>query len=399
MPRPVYRPTALPEIVVDDEASLNSCIEHLRGTDRIGFDTEFVGEDTYRPELCLIQISCVDRLYLIDPLACRSLDTFWELMTDPNRLVIVHAGREEVRMCYFAVGLPPANIFDVQIAAGLVGMTYPIGYAGLVQEVLGIHTAKSETLTDWRRRPLSPSQIRYAYDDVRFLLPIHHRLSTRLRKLQRESWAAAEFSEFTTWAVGEGPTVERWRKMKGIGRLNRKELAVARALYTWRESFAARVNRPPRIVLRDEILVELARTGVRSPDDISSLRGVPRQEVPAILAAVHSARSLPSSEHPQIESGESDPPQVATLGTLLGVVLGDLCARLQLAPNLVSSGADLKGLVRSRQPGGRLPDDSPFASGWRAEAILPHLEDVLAGRTGIRVSDPGAIAPLDYPPQ
>ena len=75
--------------------------------------------------------------------------------TDPNRLVVVHAGREEVRICNGAIGKPPGNLFDVQIAAGLVGLGYPLGYGPLVQSVLRKKLTKGATLTDWRRRPLS----------------------------------------------------------------------------------------------------------------------------------------------------------------------------------------------------------------------------------------------------
>ena len=86
-----------------------------------------------------------------------------------------------MRICYFQSGKPPANVFDVQIAAGLVGLTYPIGYAGLVHDLLGQRMTKGETLTDWRRRPLTPAQMRYAFDDVRFLLPAWKKLTDRLQ--------------------------------------------------------------------------------------------------------------------------------------------------------------------------------------------------------------------------
>lgn len=127
----------LPEQVVDRPDQLAELVRHLRATPVVGLDTEFVGEDSYRPELCLVQVSTPDRLAIIDPFACGPLDDFWEVLLDPRRTTVVHAGREECRMCHFAVGRPPAAAFDTQIAAGLVGFTFPIGYAGLVQEVLG----------------------------------------------------------------------------------------------------------------------------------------------------------------------------------------------------------------------------------------------------------------------
>ena len=274
-----FQPPALPEHVIDRPDRLPACIDHLRASDHVGFDTEFVGEDSYRPDLCLVQIATREHLFLIDPLGCGPLDEFWDLLHDPNRVVVVHAGREEVRMCRFATGRPPTNVADVQVAAALVGMPYPIGYAGLVQEVLGARAHKGETLTDWRRRPLTPNQMRYAFDDVRYLLPMWERLSDRLKGLKRGAWAVEEFKTFVNRAVADDPAVEKWRRLKGLGGLDRRELAVARGVFVWREEFAARLNRPPRVLLRDDLIVEIARRATRNPDDLHSLRGVPRGEI------------------------------------------------------------------------------------------------------------------------
>jgi len=191
--RPGKRP-ALPEQLVTHPAQLSACLAHLAKAPLVGFDTEFVGEDAYRPELCLVQVSTAEQLFVIDPFECGPLDGFWELLHDPARVVMVHAGREEIRMCRFGSGKPPANLFDVQVAAALVGLQYPIGYAGLVQELLGVRMTKGETLTDWRRRPLSEAQTRYAFDDVRFLLPAWDRLHKKLTSLHRLGWAADEFA-------------------------------------------------------------------------------------------------------------------------------------------------------------------------------------------------------------
>ena len=132
----------LPEFIVEDAAGLRECLDHLQSQAHIGYDTEFVGEETYRPDLCLIQLSTSERLYLVDPLRCGSLDAFWVVLADPARQVIVHAGREELRACQFALGRPPAHVFDVQIAAGLIGLQYPIGYAALTLELLGIRASQ-----------------------------------------------------------------------------------------------------------------------------------------------------------------------------------------------------------------------------------------------------------------
>ena len=124
-----------------------------------GFDTEFVSEESFRPELCLVQVATPEDLFVIDAIAIGSLEAFWDLVTDGKRNVIVHAGREEIRICQHLSGKAPARLFDIQVAAGLIGIGYPAGYGTLVQTFAGTRLSKQETLTDWRIRPLTAEQI------------------------------------------------------------------------------------------------------------------------------------------------------------------------------------------------------------------------------------------------
>ncbi|HXD85080.1 MAG TPA: HRDC domain-containing protein [Urbifossiella sp.] len=393
--RPLKLP-ALPEQIVAQPEHLAPCLDCLAAAALIGFDTEFVGEDAYRPELCLVQIATEEALFVIDPFSCGPLDRFWKTLTDPEKVVVVHAGREDIRICNFAIGAAPA-IFDVQLAAGLLGYSYPIGYAGLVQDLLGNRMSKGETLTDWRRRPLQPAQLRYAFDDVRYLLPAWKQLTDRLSKHQRLTWAEEEFAAFVRKAVADEATTERWRKVKGIGGLDRRQLAIVRAVFGWRDAFAQRVNRPPRMLLRDDLIVEIARRAPKTVDDLQLLRGLPRGEPDAILEAVRHAKQMSAAELPELESRDNDPTQVLLLASLLGVVLSDLCSRKRVASNLVASGQDLKAVVRAMTSGQSLPD-LPLTRGWRAANILPELLAVLDGSHAIRVVKPNSPAPFSYLP-
>lgn len=401
MPRRNSKPVSsaeFPELLITQQAQLDACLEHLAGTDVLGFDTEFVGEDAYRPDLCLIQVATAERLYVIDPLTLGSLKEFWQLLLDPKRVTVVHAGREDIRICLFQVGAPPANLFDTQIAAGLVGLTYPMGYGSLVHELLGERMSKGETLTDWRRRPLLPSQVRYAFDDVRYLLPVWKKLSDKLKRLRRTQWADEEFASLVRKSIGDDESVaERWRKVKGIGSLDRRGLAVARGLFEWRDRFAERINRPPRHLLRDDLLVELSRRIPHKAEELAAYRGIPRSEIEPILEAIRNAKALTLSECPHAESRENDSPPIAMLGNLLGVVLADWSARNKLATNLVASGSELKALVRSHVSGQPLTDVA-LRRGWRSTAILPELNGILQGRTVLRVARAGSQSPLELLP-
>jgi ribonuclease D len=343
-----------------------------------------------------VQIATPNALYVLDPFDCGPLDELWELIADPNRLVVVHAGREEVRICYGAIGRPPANLFDVQIAAGLVGYGYPLGYGPLVGSVLKRRLAKGETLTDWRRRPLSQEQIRYAFDDVRDLLAIWKRIDDKLTKLSRSAWASEEFATFISRALRDAGEAERWRKLKGTSNLDGRRLAIVREVYRWREEAAARRNRPARTVLRDDLIVEIAKRNPRSVEDVETLRGLGRADVHGIFEAVERARRLAAEEWPAEAERENDTHAVALVSSLLNVVLADWCGRQDLTTPLVATTADVRRLVRAASKGEPPPADCALTVGWRKDHVLPVLLEVLEGRRALRVKSLEGEAPLEY---
>jgi ribonuclease D len=388
-------PSLLEEIVTTPEA-LVECCAHLASQKALGFDTEFVGEDSYVPELCLIQVATEERLYLLDPLTCGPLDAFWNLLLDPERVVVVHAGREEVRMCRLATGAVPPALFDLQLAAGLVGMPYPMGHGPLVGQLVGARLAKGETLTEWRKRPLTPDQVRYAYDDVRYLLPAWRKLNEKLAKRGRLEWAREEFAKLAVAAAPEQPDLERWRKLRSLGSLDRRRLAIVRALYLWREGVAARLNRPPRVIVRDDLIVEIAKRGPTREQDLRVVRGLTYRDLGAILAVVDRARALPPEQWPDAVDREQDPPQVALVTNVMTAVLGDQCVRMKLANSLVASTADVRALVRSRFTGTPLRGECTLSQGWRAAHVLPELVAVLDGKRSLRIIDVRAETPFGY---
>lgn len=388
----------LQEQIVTRPEDLPDCCAYLATCPEFGFDTEFVGEDTYHPHLCLLQVATHDRLILIDPLSVGPLDAFWRLVTDPERLVVVHAGREEVRICHLSTGRAPGNLFDLQIAAGMVGMTYPLGHGNLVHQVLGVQLRKGETLTEWRDRPLTRAQIRYALDDVRYLLPAWRKLSRRIEELSRGEWTREEFARLTSQVLPEqtNGTVERWRKLRGLGSLDRRRLALARELYRWREETAARTNRPARSICRDDLIIEIARRNPTRERDLSVVRGLPKRDLKTIVEVVDKARQLPIEQCPAASEREQDPPQVAMVASVLAAALSDWCARRSLTSNLVASSQDLKLLVRARLQGAPLPEDSLLCQGWRRTHVLPELLAVLDGKRSMRIVDVAADAPFAF---
>jgi len=220
-------------------------------------------------------------------------------------------------------------------------------------------------------------------------------LSAKLNQLGRMNWADEEFAALMRRSIGEEPGIERWRKLSGIAGWDRKRLAIVRALFHWRDAKAARQDRPIRSVVRDDLLVEIVRRNPKQEHDLDVLRGLHKREIPEVLEVVRQARALPIEEAPEAIAAEIDPPQLALLAGLLSTVLGDLCARLRLAPGLVASNNDLKLLVRAALNSEPLPENHALAGGWRAAVILPQLLAVLKGEVRLRVANLYGPAPFE----
>ena len=141
-----------PEAIITTPAQLHGLVEHLRECARFAFDTEFVSEETFEPVLCLIQVATRERLAVIDPLAVGDVGPFWEVVLDPSVQVVMHASGEDLRICMLRTGSLPQRVFDVQMAAGMVGLNYPLSLVNLVGQVKGIILSGSETRTDWRHQ-------------------------------------------------------------------------------------------------------------------------------------------------------------------------------------------------------------------------------------------------------
>lgn len=379
------------ELIITTPDALEECCAQLDRSQVFGFDTEFVGEASYHPELCLIQVATEDVLYLIDPFAFDSLEPFWSRVVDPEHTVVVHAGREEVRLCQLACGRAPTNVFDLQIAAGLVGLTYPMGHGNLVEALLNKRMSKGETLTEWGKRPLTADQLGYAFDDVRHLLALHKKLHHRLKELDRLEWGQEEFHRLREQSqadpTGMLPTGEKWRRLKGAGTLDRRRLAILRAIFLWREELAHRTNRPPRALLRDDLLIEIARRNPRSVKDLHVVRGLPKKHADLLMPLIEVAKLVPIEDCPIPSEKELDLPQAGHLVTVLGAVLAEWSSRQHLASNLAATVADLKGLVKSRIQGQPLVPSAPLSRGWRNAHLLPVLEAFLDGKAALRVHD------------
>lgn len=365
---------------------------------RFAFDTEFVMEDRYEPEVCLIQLATTDGVALIDPYLKVDLDPVWKLICDENVETIVHAGQEDLALCVQHTGSLPRNIFDVQIAAGFIGLDYPISLQKLIQAVLQIRLHKAKTLTDWRRRPLTAAQLRYAAEDVCHLLAVRERLGDLLSRGGRTDWAAEEFAHFEhpeTYGRADGQIGPR---VKGITTLRGRHMSIARELLTWRDDLARKLNRPARSILKDHLLIEIARLELTSSTEIRDLRGlnISDKQIQALAKVVEHAKTLPPENHQPASQTDFETPQETILIALATAVIRSYCLEHDLAYGLVATKKGIRDLIRHRTSGkSRKVEDVELLNGWRAETVGALLDELLAGRRTVRVKTVGRDLFLD----
>ncbi|MCS6946145.1 MAG: ribonuclease D, partial [Steroidobacteraceae bacterium] len=176
-------------LLLDDPRYLPPLRERLAAASTIGVDTEFMRERTYRAQLCLLQLGGSDWATCLDTLTLSGTDLagIADLLAAFPGETIMHAARQDLEALQ-PLFAPPRRIFDTQIAAALCGMPTQIGYADLVQRVLGRELDKAQTRTDWSKRPLTAAQLRYAIEDVQYLPPLRAALLDRLDPLGRVPW-------------------------------------------------------------------------------------------------------------------------------------------------------------------------------------------------------------------
>lgn len=256
-------------LLVASSAALAALVDRWRGVTEIALDTEFVFERTYRPRPGLVQLACDIEVAIVDAVALPDLAPLSELLAEAGAAKYVHAGGADVALVERLAGAAPSPLFDTQVAAAFAGLGSGLSYAAVVAATQGVTLAKSETRTDWTRRPLAVQQLRYAAEDVSHLLPAARALRARLAELGRLAWAEEE----SRLQLARGEEIEPWRRVKGIEGLPPRARAVARELAAWREREAERLDLARPFLLRDETLLALAKREELAAEDLPRLPG------------------------------------------------------------------------------------------------------------------------------
>lgn len=375
--------------MITDDAGLGELIAHLRAVGRFAYDSEFIGELTYIPKLCVIQVASAHRVALVDPLAGVDLMPFWELLADPSVEKIVHAGQQDLEPVYRHTQRCAANIFDVQIAAGFASLGYPLALSKLVKEITGVQLGKGLTFTHWDQRPLSAMQLRYAADDVRYLPAVRDELGRRLDALGHTDWVFEECGSLCNPDLYRFDPETQYRKVRGATSLQPAGLAVLRELTIWRDAAAKAHDVPPRAFLKDEILIDMARNPVKSVDKLARVKGLPRpielthgaEIVAAIARAAHTpAERLAGGKH------REETPTDKFRADALWAAAECLSLGRGIDPNLIANRQEMVQLFHHLTAGGGDVDDLRLLQGWRKDAIAEPLRRLVRGESDIQLA-------------
>ncbi|MCC7465769.1 MAG: ribonuclease D [Saprospiraceae bacterium] len=260
---------------LDNQGEFDRIMGQLAQAHWIGFDTEFVGEKYYVPVLGLAQVVSEDGIYLIDTLKIKDLSKFLAIIEDPAILKITHAGDNDYRLLFTLFGTVPSNTFDTQIAAGFVGYNYPAGFGKIVEKELRVSLAKSHTVADWEARPIDPKALEYAIEDVKYLPALHEKLTNKLRKHNRESWAREENRK---WEVRSFYEVDPNKELLAndlVHQVDFREKVFLMRLYRWRIERAMSSNIPKETVLQSRHISTVMRATKGGPNAFKSNRTMP----------------------------------------------------------------------------------------------------------------------------
>lgn len=373
------------EQYIQTQQQLEQLCEDLADSSWLVLDTEFIREKSYYSKLCLLQISNGKLAAAVDVVSLKSWQPLIDLLYRKDILKIFHAAHQDLEIFQQLCGAPPAPLFDTQPAAALLGYGEQVGYGDLVQKELGITLEKGQSRTDWMRRPLSDKQIRYALDDVIYLCDVYHQLRGKLEERGRLDWLNDEFNTLAESATYVVEPMDAWRKVKGRNRLKGRQLAVLQEVAAWREKLAKERDRPRRWIIKDDLLVDLAK---RMPEDLTNLasnRGYDsrflEQHGSTLLKLVSNGQQLDKAQWPK---EKSPPPQLSVNQQaqvdLLAGVLRLLAQQHDINAAAVASRKDLERLVAGET-------DILLLQGWRKNLAGETLLDVLQGKQVLTIKD------------
>jgi ribonuclease D len=372
--------------LITDSESLKSLCDRLSQHPFVAVDTEFMRENSYWPELCLIQVGNTEEAAAIDPKA-EGLDMtpLLDLFVDnEDVLKVFHAGGQDIEIIYNLTGRTPHPLFDTQIAAMALGLGEQVGYSNLVESLLGNSLDKGARFTDWARRPLDKRQIDYAIGDVTYLATLFPKMLERLRRTSRGEWLDEEMERIADPSNYENDPEVAWKRVRVSSR-KADVLGRLKALSAWRELEARGKNLPRGRIMKDETLADVASHPPASQEALARVRGLS----PAwagndiggrLMAALAKAKPLSADEMPGREDrGPGLGKEGALVADLLKLLLKIRAREGNVAARLVARSEELELLAAGRREG------LSILKGWRFDEFGRDALDLVEGRLAFAV--------------
>lgn len=372
-------------MLVENDAQLKEFLALCEKSPYMAIDTEFLREKTYYAKLCLIQVAIEGASAIIDPFTIKDLTVMAPVLTNKNIVKIFHASSQDIEILYHETGVVPTPVFDTQVAAALLGKSQQASYAALVQSFCQVTLPKKDSFTDWSRRPLSPSQVEYAADDVTYLPRIYNDMVKQLTEKGRMSWLDDAFAEISNPRKYEVDPRSRYRKLKRVNQLSPRQMAAAREFAAWRELRAQKLNIPRKWVVSDEQIVEACRREPRSLDELYMVRGL-RDSLKAgdarhVLKLIQSGLNCPEEDLPQTKVSQRSEANVDIAVDLMNAIVRLRARENKIAPQTLAPHAELMKLARGHD------EDCDLLKGWRYRVVGKELSDFLEGKFLLQLVD------------
>ena len=374
--------------LITDSATLANLCSRLANAPFVTVDTEFMRENTFYPELCLIQIADTEEAAAIDPKASGlDMTPLLDLLVDnEDVLKVFHAGGQDIEIIYNLTGKTPYPLFDTQVAAMALGQGEQIGYSNLIDSWLGIQIDKGARFTDWSRRPLDQRQVDYAIGDVTHLSRVFPKMLERLRKTGRGAWLDQEMERLADPANYANDPELAWKRVRISGR-KPEVLGRLKAIAKWRELEAQAKDLPRGRIMKDETVAELAGHPPKKQADLARVRGLSQTWAgndigKRLMAAIEGAEPLPASEMPPREDRKPGlGKEGALVADLLKLLLKIRARDIDVAPRLLARGEELEALAAG------VRDGLPMLEGWRFSQFGRDALDLVEGRLGFAVQE------------
>ena len=368
---------------IANQESFEAFLDRARLSSVLAIDTEFLRERTYYAKLCLIQLATDSEVAIVDPFELSDLTVMREILEDTDVVKIFHAAGQDLEIIWHEVGCMPKPLFDTQVAAALLGHTQQIGYGALVHAVCGVQLKKIDSFTDWSRRPLSDSQLDYAADDVIYLPKMYNKMHAELEKLGRLHWLDPEFEEMSDPARFQSDERERYRRLKRVGQLSRRQLAAAREVTAWREFTAQKRNVPRKWVITDEQIVEACKREARTIDDLFMVRGMREKlgtrDARTVAGLMKSALDASPDSWPEPDRSGRNEPNVDAPMDLMTALVRLRAKENGVAVPTLASHDDLLRVARGYRNGVDL------LRGWRRALVGEELLELLDGKLSLSI--------------